>query len=675
MEPATALSVAAASVTFFQCSLQALSLCRQIRDNPHGATARNKELESYSRSLKDLSKELKSGQGDNACGRRIKAVAQACIAKTEELLLLLENVRKAGGDSRTAAAKTFFRLLKERREIERLQNELKEKQALLDSALIQDIQRRFDLRSVKQHKNFTDLNQSIQDLVNRLQDQDAVAQQNHDKTQDRLTNLAKDSQDLRAITVAGHSKTAQRLDKIREDLGRGFGDLQILDAREQLLRSLFYPEHAARREMVKPPWSNTFNWVFHSIRGWTANWSPFPDWLEFGSSLYWITGKPASGKSTLMAHIFRDPRTAMYLKKWSRGGRLHILSFFFWRPGSALQKSICGLLRSLIMQLADEVPEVAPAILAGLHLRPGRMPTWSEQGLTNALRLALTAAKDIYLFFLLDGLDEFDGPYGELVDLIFEMKDSKNVKFCVSSRREAGLANRLCQYDHLSMEDLNFDAIRTYAQDKLFPVTDAKAFSQAIAYRSKGVFLWAVLTTQSLVYGAVDCSEDVNMLNRRLNSSPDEMTQLFRQILATVDEVHKETLYIWMRLVQLETYPTVAEFAIMRMPECLATYDTLSAACEQIKKHVSYFSKGLLHVEVDPITAETGILWHAPEMTRVSRSISSENSESHRKQLIASRTLGNEDRAIKTIFSAPTPTPSSINFSHWHVPSLTANYL
>lgn len=140
MEALAALGVAAASVQFLDFALQALALCRQIRDDAQGATATNKELENYSRSLKGLSQELKSGQADNFSGRRIKVIAQDCIAKTKELLELLDDVRKAGSKSRAATAKTLFRSLKERRTIEKLQNELKEKQALLDSALIHDIQ-------------------------------------------------------------------------------------------------------------------------------------------------------------------------------------------------------------------------------------------------------------------------------------------------------------------------------------------------------------------------------------------------------------------------------------------------------------------------------------------------------------------------------------------------------
>ncbi|KAI7481384.1 hypothetical protein KC357_g3797 [Hortaea werneckii] len=650
MEAVAALGVAAASVQFLDFALQALALCRQIRDDAQGATATNKELESYSRSLKDLPKELKSGQADNACGRRNKAVAQAFIAKTEELLILLEKVRKAGSNSRTAAAKTLFRSLKERREIEKLQNELKEKQALLDSALIQDIQCRFDLGTVKQDENFTSLKQSVQALVNRLQDQNAVAQQNQDKTQDKLTNLARESQELRATT--------------------GFDTLKISDAKEQLLRSLFYPEHAARREMVRPPWSDTFDWVFDETLESTTYWSSFPAWLKSGSSLYWITGKPASGKSTLMAHILHDRRTGKYLQRRSGGARLHILSFFFWRPGSGLQKSICGLLRSLVMQIADEVPEVAPAILGGLHLPPGRMPAWSERRLTDALRMALTAAKDVYLCFLLDGLDEFDGPYGELVDLIFEMKDSKNVKFCVSSRREAGLANRVCRFDHLSMEDLNYDAIRTFAREKLFPVTDGKALSQEIARRSQGVFLWAVLTTQSLIHGALDFSEDVDMLHRRLYSTPDERTKLFGQILASVDGIHKEQLYTWIRLLSLKVRPTIAELAVMQMPDCVTSYDGLSVACEQIEKHIKYFSKGLLCVYMEPGAEKIYELWHAPEMTRGSGVISSERLNRRKTRIVASRKFGEADQAMKTVYDASC---SNIEFLHRSVLDFAAN--
>ena len=512
--------------------------------------------------------------------------------------------------------------------------------------------RRFDLGTVKQDENFTSLKQSIQDLVNRLQDQNVNAQQNHAETQDKLTNLAKDSQELRATTVAGHSRTVQRLDQIHVDMGQGFDNLKMSDAKEELLRSLFYPEHAARREMVRPPWSDTFDWVFDETSESTTHWSSFPAWLKCGSSLYWITGKPASGKSTLMAHLFHDGRTANYLQQWSGGAKLHILSFFFWRPGSGLQKSISGLLRSLVMQLADEVPEVAPAILGKLHLRPERMPTWSERGLTDALRLALTAAKDVYLCFLLDGLDEFDGPYRELVDLIFEMKDSKNVKFCVSSRREAGLANRLCQFDHLSMEDLNFEAIRTYARDTLFPVTDGEALSKKIARRSQGVFLWAVLTTQSLIHGALDCSEDVDMLHRRLNSTPDKMSQLFSQILSTVDEVHKQQLYIWIRLLLLDLQPTVAELAVMLMPDCVTTYDALSAACEQTTKHINYFSKGLLCVYMEPVSEGAYGLWHAPVMTRGSEVVSPETLNRRKTQLVASRTFGVRDQAMTAVHDA-----------------------
>jgi len=40
-------------------------------------------------------------------------------------------------------------------------------------------------------------------------------------------------------------------------------------------------------------------------------WSNFDDWLEHGKDIYWLTGKPSSGKSTLMKYISSVFRTGI----------------------------------------------------------------------------------------------------------------------------------------------------------------------------------------------------------------------------------------------------------------------------------------------------------------------------------------------------------------------------
>ena len=72
MDPVSAIGVAAATVQFVQFSLQALSLCREIRDNAEGTTNANKRLESYSQTLQALVRGLKAGTArSSAAGRRI----------------------------------------------------------------------------------------------------------------------------------------------------------------------------------------------------------------------------------------------------------------------------------------------------------------------------------------------------------------------------------------------------------------------------------------------------------------------------------------------------------------------------------------------------------------------------------------------------------------------------
>ncbi len=87
-------------------------------------------------------------------------------------------------------------------------------------------------------------------------------------------------------------------------------------------------------------------------------WDDFSVWLKSGEGLYWINGKAGSGKSTLMNYICQDGRRLEYLKEWSLNRQLLTPSYFFWAAGSRQQKSIDGLLRSLIYQMLTKYPEL-----------------------------------------------------------------------------------------------------------------------------------------------------------------------------------------------------------------------------------------------------------------------------------------------------------------------------
>jgi hypothetical protein len=89
-----------------------------------------------------------------------------------------------------------------------------------------------------------------------------------------------------------------------------------------LLQSLLFPTIIERFEGVVEAHSSTFAWLFQDPRagaqaGKDKLWSDFPDWLRNGSGIYWINGKAASGKSTLMKYICMRPDIPTHLQNWA----------------------------------------------------------------------------------------------------------------------------------------------------------------------------------------------------------------------------------------------------------------------------------------------------------------------------------------------------------------------
>jgi len=89
--------------------------------------------------------------------------------------------------------------------------------------------------------------------------------------------------------------------------------------------------------------TQTFEWIFEQPRGGESgvpSWSSFTEWLEGDSKeLYWITGKPGAGKSTLVKFILRNPKLQNSLMLWADDKPLLVLHFYLWNPGSDLQRS------------------------------------------------------------------------------------------------------------------------------------------------------------------------------------------------------------------------------------------------------------------------------------------------------------------------------------------------
>lgn len=429
-------------------------------------------------------------------------------------------------------------------------------------------------------------------------------------------------------------------------------------ARESFLSSLFYPEHAARRENVKPSWENTFEWIFEEDDGKPRQWSNFDKWLQDSSSVYWICGKAGSGKSTLMSHILHKPQFRESLGIWNSGERVHVLSFFFWRAGSQLQKSVVGMLRSLLYQLLEEIPETAFILAAKARLNVSRLPLWTERNLANLLATALEIAAGQKFCLMIDGLDEFEGDTDELLDLILGLESLPNVKCCLSSRPETEFIARLSSFSQLQLQDLNRADIERFVNDKLSTYrqgggspTRRRGLVHDIVDKSEGVFLWAALVTGSVVQG-MRAGDDDDMVRKRVESTPSQMESLFAHMLASVEPIHRESLAFYIEIVRSgrdefgAVWPTsVALITASTIPEDLTNYREFSAKCKRTEKQILAQSKGLLELSDElRLVYPPQLLWSIPQNTsRTDSGPSTASTWRSRKAIAMSRELITND--------------------------------
>ena len=158
------------------------------------------------------------------------------------------------------------------------------------------------------------------------------------------------------------------------------------------------------------------------------------------------------------------------VKTWSKAGREIILTnFFFWAAGTDVQKSQLRLLRSLLYEILRQCPRLIPLVcssysISSLHWIPD---SWSLSDLeksVNEIQHQQSLAVD-FTFFI-DGLDEYDGEYNDLVELLQRLTMHPNIKICASSRPYYFFKDAFGQDStrHLTLEEFTGDDIRRYVE-------------------------------------------------------------------------------------------------------------------------------------------------------------------------------------------------------------------
>jgi hypothetical protein len=191
-----------------------------------------------------------------------------------------------------------------------------------------------------------------------------------------------------------------------------------------------------RHSRIVDAHAKTFDWIFEAAYlHFTDPRSQikFVEWLHSSRGIYWVSGKPGSGKSTLMKSLSENWRTSRELKLWARGSTLVTASFYFWNAGTAMQKSQQGLLQSILFEVLNQCPDMIPSICPELWEKLGRghiTSAWSLKSLSSSFELlkAQTSISKKYCFFI-DGLDEYEWDHFDLIDILKDLALSPNINF------------------------------------------------------------------------------------------------------------------------------------------------------------------------------------------------------------------------------------------------------
>ena len=381
----------------------------------------------------------------------------------------------------------------------------------------------------------------------------------------------------------------------------------MLILRLDCLKSLSFPNMDQRENLVEGAATNTCTWLL--------NHAEYRTWLDRRHALLWIVGSPGAGKSTLMRYALQktcnssDPSDV-------------VASFFFFGGGNDLQRSSCGLFRSLLHQLLDQIPEMLfdfiPIYEKKFKIKQKSESDiqWHETELREFLeQWILRASRDRSISIYVDALDEAGQEVAEKLieyfeNLIEQLGPSKaGFAVCLSCRHYPNLVPK--NVPRICVDEENNQDIATYVRQKLtkYQLSDpagAQELEREIIGKASRIFQWVVLIIP-LIIEADKNGASVKRLRQKIKEIPGKLEDLYGHILSRIeDQKRAAQLLQWvcfaLRPLSLSElrYAMVVDITndFNSLEECQGSVD-FAETDEQMKRTVNSLSGGLAEIDTD----------------------------------------------------------------------------
>ncbi|KAI0909375.1 hypothetical protein F4823DRAFT_562928 [Ustulina deusta] len=352
------------------------------------------------------------------------------------------------------------------------------------------------------------------------------------------------------------------------------------DLYEGCLKSLNDPEARLRIgevSQVSHVNKGSFEWLFKDER------VAYTEWLADDDSVYdpifWITGKPGSGKSTLMRFALEDPRSESLLPP-SVG---HPMAYFFHLRGKSLvQKSLQGMMQELLFQTLKQFPDFFVAlkpIYERIVSKKGVSAEWDLEDLMEGFSLIPDlAASSIEgrprIFLFIDALDENQGQKNNeklvrvLKDIVRKYQVRKAqpgtplLKICLASRPwplfhlAFGEQPRI---PSIAVNEFTLADIKAYTQSLLLKPLSGTQYPERyqqsvldlagrITALAQGVFVWVRVVVDRLCQHIVD-GTPIDLLDETVMGYPRELDELYEHTIRRIPKEYRRETEVALKVV------------------------------------------------------------------------------------------------------------------------------